>query len=378
MEINSGSKTKVIAFYLPQYHTIPENDAAWGEGFTEWTNVKKAEPVFRWQYQPKEPLTDNYYSLLDENTQIWQSDLAQEYGVSGFCYYHYWFKDGKKLLEKPAENMLANKKITIPFCFCWANENWTRNWDGGNKEIIVGQDYGDESEWEKHFLYLLPFFKDERYITYNNKPVFIIYKPELIPEVGRMTEYFRKRAVEEGFDGLEIMVQYPDYKNVQKSVGGGTFYDHYICFEPVYTAHFSLPNATLFQKLRWVNIKKKLNAIRYRKNKFGCLVFDYDGCWETILRRDNENGRLVRGAFTDWDNTARKRSGTLYIGASPKKFSKYFKKLVEKVRGEIGMNAIFINAWNEWGEGAYLEPDKKHGYGYLKGIADAVNSKTSD
>lgn len=375
MEINSGDKTKVIAFYLPQYHAIPENDAAWGEGFTEWTNVKKAEKAFNWHYQPKEPLNDNYYSLLDENTQIWQSELAQKYGVFGFCYYHYWFKNGKKLLEKPAENMLENKKITMPFCFCWANENWSKNWDGGNKEVIVEQDYGDESEWEEHFLYLLPFFKDERYITYDNKPVFIIYKPELIPEVEKMAEYFRKRAVEEGFDGLEIMVQFPEYKNVQKE---DKFYDRYICFEPAYTSYFSLPTRKLVIRRVFGKIKRKLQSILYKNNKFGCILVNYDDCWRTILKRDNENGNLVRGAFTGWDNTARKRSGFLYVGSNPKKFKKYFKKLVDKVRCENGMNAVFINAWNEWGEGAYLEPDKKHGYGYLEGIANAVNKKTPD
>lgn len=142
-EINDGTKKiKVIAFYLPQYHTIPENDKAWGKGFTEWVNVKKAKPYFKGHYQPRIPLNNNYYNLLNPDAQIWQSNLAAKYNVFGFCYYHYWFKNGKMLLEQPAENMLKNEEIKQPFCFCWANENWTKAWTGGEDDVIVEQDYG--------------------------------------------------------------------------------------------------------------------------------------------------------------------------------------------------------------------------------------------
>ena len=196
-EINSNDDTKIIAFYLPQYHAIPENDQWWGKGFTEWTNVKKAKPLFEGHDQPRIPLNHNYYNLLDDNTKIWQANLAKKYGVYGFCYYHYWFKGGKKLLEKPAEQMLSNKSIDLPFCFCWANENWTRNWDGGNREIMVEQDYGNKDDWECHFQYLLQFFKDKRYITVDGKPLFIIYKPDLIIDIYEMVKYFRQSIVEE-------------------------------------------------------------------------------------------------------------------------------------------------------------------------------------
>ena len=135
-EINESQEVKTIAFYLPQFHAIPENDEAWGNGFTEWTNTRKAKPLFLGHYQPKVPLNENYYNLLDEQAQIWQAEIAKNYNVFGFCYYHYWFSNGKKLLEKPAENMFKNQHISIPFCFCWANENWTKNWDGGNQKLI--------------------------------------------------------------------------------------------------------------------------------------------------------------------------------------------------------------------------------------------------
>ena len=159
---------KIIAFYLPQFHNIPENDEWWGDGFTEWVNVKKAKPLFDGHVQPKEPLNDNYYNLLDDNIKIWQAKIAKEYGVYGFCYYHYWF-NGKLLLEKPMEQMLNNKKIDIPFCISWANEPWTKAWVN-EKKVLIPQSYGGVNEWKEHFDYLLPFFKDERYIKVHNKP----------------------------------------------------------------------------------------------------------------------------------------------------------------------------------------------------------------
>ena len=159
---------KIFAFYLPQYHTIPENNTWWGEGFTEWTNVKKAKPLYYQHNQPRIPLNNNYYDLSNDNTLIWQSKLLKEYKIDGLCFYHYWFKN-KKLLEKPAEKLLHNKKIDIPFFFSWANEPWTRSWDGLNKNILIDQDYGDRQDWINHFNYLKPFFKDLMWI-YDFRP----------------------------------------------------------------------------------------------------------------------------------------------------------------------------------------------------------------
>ena len=183
---------KVISMYLPQFHRTKENDEWWGEGFTEWTTVKSAEKFHQSQYQPRVPLNCNYYSLLEKSTMIWQADLMKQYGVDGQCFYHYWFKDGRQILEKPAQNLLQWKEIDIPFCFCWANESWARTWSRiGDKNpwanifereerngsgILLEQKYGEEEQWKRHFEYLLPFFKDERYIKIENRPVFLIYK----------------------------------------------------------------------------------------------------------------------------------------------------------------------------------------------------------
>lgn len=370
-EIKNGRELKAIAFYLPHFHEIPENDKAWGKGFTEWTNTKKAKPLFRGHYQPKTPFNENYYSLLNANTQIWQSELAEKYGVFGFCYYHYWFKNGKKLLEKPAENMIRDKRIKTPFCFSWANENWTKNWDGGNREIIVEQDYGSEKEWEAHFIYLLDFFKDERYITYDGKPVFIIYKPELIPNVKSMIEYLRRRAKEEGFPGLEIMIQFPAYafsENLDENL-----YDHYICFEPLYTGRELARKKKWSEKYSIENVCRKIKEIIRNKFKSGSHCFyDYDFYWRNILKRSNYKGKFLRGAFVDWDNTARNKSGIVFAGATPQKFGKYMHKLATTIKQSGEDNIVFINAWNEWAGGAYLEPDEKYGYAYLEEIKKVV------
>lgn len=375
-------EVKLIAFHLPQFHTFPENDKWWGKGFTEWTNVKKAEPQYEGHYQPKVPLNNNYYCLMDDETQVWQSDLAQKYGVWGFCYYHYWFKDGKKLLEKPLERMLHNREVTIPFCLCWANENWTKRWDGGNNEIIVEQDYGNEKDWESHFEYLLQFFKDERYITLNGKPVMLIYRPEEIPHVNKMLRYWNKRAKEYGLNGLCFMIQ------------NGTWFFHpsYEMGEFSYQIKFYPMFSTNLQKIGLDKLEKIRKVYRTMdKFKIACLIdklmdlrrkvkkqitteltkMDYDKLWETALASESRS-EFIEGAFVDWDNTARKKNGACCIGPTPEKFELYMQRLYKKVKDNNQQPLVFINAWNEWGEGAYLEPDEKYQYRYLEAINKAL------
>lgn len=373
-DINSDNRIKVIAFYLPQYHSIPENDKAWGKGFTEWTNVKKAEPLFEGHYQPKKPLNENYYNLLDTDVQRWQAETAKKYGVWGFCYYHYWFKDGKQLLEKPAENMLAYKSVDEPFCFCWANENWSKRWDGGNSEIIVEQDYGEESDWEKHFNYLLPFFKDERYITFDGKPVLLIYRAELIDNLKPMLEHFRKLSTEAGFPGLEIMFQHPSY--IYSDEYDEAIYDHYVDFEPAYTLAEETHSGnakSLVSVILGDKLTNKLAAVYRRNIVKGPVKKNYDEVWKKILNREYPNERFIPGCFTNWDNTPRTKAGLMFSDADPDKFRTYFSSLADKVEKTDGPKLIFVNAWNEWGEGAYLEPDEKYGYSCLEAIRDSVN-----
>lgn len=376
-ELNDSNEIKIIAFYLPQFHSIPENDKAYGEGFTEWSNTRKAKPIFEGEYQPRIPYKNNYYNLLDEGTMSAQAELAKKYHIYGFCYYHYWFKNGKKLLEKPIENMLNDKTIDIPFCLCWANENWTKKWDGGNNEIIAAQDYGNINDWDKHLRYLLPFFKDNRYITVDGMPLFILYRPELIPNVKKMVSYIRKSMIEFGFKGVKIAVQYPTYylEGENRKV-----FDYYIAFEPAFTRDFiEISNKN--------PLKRQLKSILYRLNGKVLIDFinnikkdreifvesqlrirDYDEDWKNIIDRVIDCPKLIPGAFTDWDNTPRNKCGIAYRGSTPEKFEFYLRKLIKKTKKDYKKNMIFINAWNEWAEGAYLEADQKYEYAYLEAV----------
>lgn len=372
-------KKKVIAFYLPQYHTIPENDTSYGKGFTEWTNVRKANPLFENHNQPRIPEKNNYYNLLDINVMIEQAELAKKYGIYGFCYYHYWFKNGKKLLEKPLEAMLKDKRVDIPFMLCWANENWTRKWDGGNNEIIVEQNYGDYEDLKKHIDYLCEFFRDERYIKMDGKPVFIIYKPEIIPNIRKVVGFIRKRVKENGFNGIVIMSQYPDYFFACKK---SDLIDYHIQFEPKFIQDYEIEKLNLKRrKLKHFMLSHNMNYLyqillqKYQKEKKKELVHrDYDNDWQEIIDYPVNDKRTVAGAFVDWDNTPRNKMGLVYDNATPEKFCYFFKELVTKVDKEYALDYIFINAWNEWAEGAYLEPDEKNHYKYLEAVKRVINN----
>ena len=368
----SVQEIKPIAFYLPQFHTIPENDKAHGLGFTEWVNVKKAYPLYEGHYQPRIPLDDNYYSLLEPETMIWQTNLAKSYGVYGFCYYHYWFKNGKKLLEKPIEMMLNNKEIDMPFCLCWANENWTKRWDGGNNEVIISQDYGDTKNIEKHVDYLSMFFKDDRYIKVDGAPLLIIYKPEIIPNLKRVIRLMRERAAFHGFRDLKIACQYPVYyyNNINLEL-----FDYYIQFEPFFSKGKQKTSSRIKGLLYMSGIElipKLAGKLKMKVKNQELSFFEYDEVWEKIINYPTHDKKLIAGAFVDWDNTARNKKGSIYKGANPEKFGKYMKILARKIREEYSTNYLFINAWNEWGEGCYLEPDERFNYEYLIQLQKAI------
>lgn len=374
-------KSKVIAFYLPQFHSIPENDKAHGKGFTEWTNTKKANPLFEGHRQPRTPMNENYYNLLDEGVMAQQIKLAKEYGVYGFCYYHYWFKNGKKLLEKPLENMLKDKSLDMPFCLCWANENWTRRWDGGNNEIIVEQDYGDLADLKNHVDYLCEFFRDERYIKIEGKPLLLIYKPELIPNLKLVVKTIREQAKINGFSDINISIQFPRYYIDGANLG---LFDNYIQFQPKFIQ--DAQDADSKNPLRRF-IKKLMITVDPDKTLMGKLKKSggntapslkhrsYDSDWSSIISYKVKDKRLIAGAFVDWDNTARNKNGLVYDGADPQKFGKYMKALVKKVEAEYSTPYIFINAWNEWAEGTYLEPDSDYEYGYLEALSEALKGE---
>ncbi|MBO5479074.1 MAG: glycoside hydrolase family 99-like domain-containing protein [Clostridia bacterium] len=355
--------TKIIAFYLPQYHEIKENNEWWGEGFTEWTNVKNAKALYRDHYQPKKPYKDNYYCLLENETQKWQSDLARKYGIYGFCYYHYWF-NGKMLLEKPMENMLNNPDINIKFCISWANEPWTKTWTGKDKEVLMPQKYGGIEEWEEHIKYLIPFFKDSRYILKDNKPVFLLYRAENIVNCGEMIEYWERRLKEQGFSGIYVIETLTGWQKKEKI-------DNSSAVVPMEPMHCFARDLSLLERI-WHSLIKKLKLQRFHIYNF----YSYDIIWEKIIKKNIETKKDVYyGAFMNWDNTARKGENAIVIkGFSLEKFKKYFDLIYKRSLVE-NKDFLFFNAWNEWSEGTYLEPDDKYQFEYLKIISEVKKNK---
>lgn len=369
---------KIIAFYLPQFHNIPENDEWWGDGFTEWVNVKKSQPLYEGHYQPRVPLGNNYYNLLDDNVKKWQVNLAKKYGIYGFCYYHYWFS-GHMLLEKPMVQMLENKEIDLPFCVCWANEPWTKAWVGDAKKVLIPQNYGREKEWKEHFDYLLPFFKDERYIMVDGRPLFVLYRPEIVGCLNEMLDYWNKLAKEEGFKkGFCFAYQNIDF-DLQKDKDDSRF-DMNIEFEPLYAYRDMYANQHKYLKAirrnisNWVGKHFGIDLLHYGENFFNKnKPLSYDKAWEAILKRKPESKKNVPGAFVGFDNSPRRGSqAKIYDGATPEKFEKYMIQQVKRARNIYNSDFLFVTAWNEWAECGYLEPDEKYQYGYLEAIKNAL------
>lgn len=370
---------KVIAFYLPQYHTIPENDKWWGKGFTEWTNVKKGKPMFPDHYQPREPLDDNYYCLLDEENQTfhWQIDLAKKYGVYGFCMYHYWF-NGHLLLEKPMENWLNDTTLDFPFCICWANECWTNGWVSSENRVLIDHDFSDEEDWKKHFYYLLPFFKDKRYIQVDGKPLVGLYVPD---NMGKFLEPFlacwRKLAKENGLPGLTFFFQ--SVKSFMAQGFPKELFEYGIEFQPGFARmrpglHQKTLSEIALEKAVVVSqfIQKHFHIYLHRHHKKVQLL-SYDEMWKNVLNDGPYGEKMMPGAFVDWDNTCRKGvAGSCFVGATPEKFKNYMVRLIEKTKKVYKKDYIFLFAWNEWGESGYMEPDKRFGYGYLQALKDAL------
>ncbi|MCH6267008.1 glycoside hydrolase family 99-like domain-containing protein [Neobacillus citreus] len=363
---------KIISFYLPQFHQIPENDEWWGEGFTEWTNMRNSKPLFEVHNQPKVPLNDNYYDLTNPETRKWQAEIAKKYNIFGFCYYHYWFR-GKRLLEKPFDEVLKSKEPDFPFCLAWANEPWTRSWDGKNKEVLMPQNYGGRKDWEEHFNYLIQAFLDQRYIKIDNKPVFLIYRPSSIKDCNEMLEFWNMLARDNGLEGIYFIEMLTAFDNTPVS----QHFKAKVEFEPMYTlGHHMDRYFNLFKKFR--NLVRKTSYLFNFEHERLLNVVDYDRVWDKILKRtrtvSDGASQTFYGAFVDWDNSPRKgREGLIMKGSSPEKFKTYLTEQIKTAK-ENNVEFIFINAWNEWAEGTYLEPDKKDGYKYLEAVKKALES----
>jgi hypothetical protein len=353
---------KPVAIYLPQFHPIPENNSAWGEGFTEWTNVKKAKPLFINHYQPHEPHeTIGYYDLNDPEVLLHQADMAKEHGIYGFAFYHYWF-NGKRLLEKPLDNMLKTGKPDFPFCYIWANENWTKRWDGLDSEIIIKQDYSHEDDLN-HIRFLCQnVFCDKRYIKINDKPVFAVYRTELFPDIITTSKIWRDEAKRYGFKDLYLI-------RVENFVAD---------INPIEIGFdAAMEYAPDWRKL---GISKKVIS-----NSTDCIVIDYTSTVLRMLSKNDSKYVRYRCVFPGLDNTPRKKKGVVtFTDNSPEVFRQFVYRTAEytKERFDKENQFLFINAWNEWGEGCHIEPDNKNGKSFLEGIKAALidhnKTNTSD
>ena len=352
---------KVLAINLPAYHQIPENDKWWGEGFTEWDNVKNGKPLFSGHYQPIKPLHNNYYNLTNLNDLKKQRTLAKKYGIYGFIYYHYWFGEGRQLFEKPLEMIKDQIQDDFPYCLCWANETWKTTWHGLEPKTLIEQKYPGFEDWKSHYNYLREYFKDSRYIKIDNKPILFIYKPNEIPKYDQMIECLNEWAISDGFDGVYII----EYISAKNKMLHSSKSDAVFEFEPLYTTFFDISKINLFKRF----LCKKFKMTDYQP---------FDKLWKYINKRTRtyKGKTIFKGCFSGWDNSARKGKESMVVkGKTPEKFEKYFREFVTRNRKDASTEFCVINAWNEWSEGAYLEPDSRDKYKYLEIIKEIITNE---
>lgn len=343
-------QSTLIAFYLPQYHRVKENSEWWGAGFTEWYNVVRATPNYLGHYQPRLPRDLGFYDISNIEIMREQSEMARLYGIGGFCFYYYWFS-GRRILEKPIDNFFRSD-IDMPYCLCWANENWTRTWDGDNQSVLLRQEYRDEDP-EAFIAELIPHFRDRRYIRVNDKPMLLVYRIKSVPNISRVLEIWRRTVQEAGLSGLYVVAV--DFYDIASPEESGA--DALVEFPP---HKFNGPQAVPDIMPEIIN------------KDFSGGIIDYGKIIAQSINRPRPDFTLYRGVMPDWDNTARRQNTpTMVYGSTPELFREwlvYVRAYTRRVFDRPGSAFIFINAWNEWGEGCYLEPDQKNGFRYLEAV----------
>ena len=358
---------EIYALYLPQFHETKENNEWWGEGYTEWNAVRDAKSLFRDHIQPRVPLDNRYYDLSDKTgeTWKWQADLANKYGVTGFCIYHYWFKNCKKMLEVPMEILRSHPEINIKYFVCWANEPWKRTWYGNSGQILLEQEYGNEFEWTEHYKYLSLFFNDERYTKIDNRPVIAIYKTADIEKLHEMRSLWDSLAQADGFDGVYILGARTAFEQEKRR----NLVDGEYIFEPQYTMHYQYGLFELAKKCVYRYFHRLINRFTH-KTTLENMEDMRDLYRRLSLPKERISDDLYYGICPAWDNTPRKQyKGTVFRNSSPNLFKR---KLISLLLDAEASDLIMINAWNEWSEGAYLEPDTYNNYGYLEAIKEAI------
>lgn len=358
----NNKKARLIAFYLPQYHPIPENNEWWGPGFTEWTNTAKAKPLFEAHYQPHVPADLGFYDLRVAETRTAQADMAREYGIEAFCYYHYWF-GGKRLLERPFREVRESGEPDFPFCLCWANQTWTGIWHGEPKRVLMEQTYPGMDDHRRHFDYLLPAFLDKRYLRVEGKPVFVVYNPDELPDSPRVTELWRDLAVRAGLPGLFLMAVHesPDWD--PKKLG----------FDAVIISR--LPPRRVYMK-EWATWKNPLRKIKYWYADWKNLptIHQYQYAVENVITKPRIGIESYPCVIPNWDNTPRSGANGLVLnGSTPELFRSHLQKAIQRVIDlPIDRRFIFVKSWNEWAEGNHLEPDLRYGHQYLEVVREEL------
>jgi hypothetical protein len=344
---------RLIAFFLPQFHPIPENDAWWGKGFTEWTNVMRGRPLFPGHYQPRVPADLGFYDLRLAETREAQAELARAYGIHGFCYHHYWF-EGKMLLERPFNDVLTSGRPDLPFCLCWANEPWSRRWDGRPRDVLQIQTYSLDDD-RRHIEWLIPALGDSRAITIEGKPLFLVYQAKDLPDPRRTTDIWRSEVERAGLKGIYLIAVETGWDSGWDATAFG--FDAKVLFQPQFSMLRRVP-------------RSKFSVIG------GLEVYDYDVAWPVLANPEPVPYRRYGTVFPSWDNSPRRgMAGVAIHNATPASYEAWLRYTIAQTQREPPEHRIvFINAWNEWAEGCYLEPDVKHGRAFLEATARALRA----
>lgn len=379
-------KARVIAYYLPQFHPIPENDKYWGKGFTEWTNVAKAKPLFKGHYQPRIPADLGFYDLRLPEVREQQAQMAREAGIEGFCYWHYWFGNGKRLLQRPFNEVLQSGKPDFPFCLAWANHSWkTSTWENGGKDrMIVEQRYLGEEDYTMHFQEVLPAFRDKRYITIEGKPLFAIFDPYNFQDVSNFIKTWQRLAKENGLKGIYFIAMSNSTSTLQRNADGTLkrVAPNLQSSERVYNDllnlgfdginSFGKSRAEMLYMGKYARIAKKL--LHQYLPFLPTHRINYEKITQHFFAPEDSWQNVYPSIFPQWDRTPRAgNSEGVYVNATPTTFKKHIQNALNVIKNkDMEHRILFLRAWNEWGEGNYVEPDLKYGHAFLDAIKEAI------
>ena len=365
------STVRAIAFYLPQFHPIPENDEWWGKGFTEWINVVRSKPLFPGHCQPDLPADLGFYDLRVPETRAAQAELAATYGLHGFCYYHYWF-NGRRILERPVDEVWKSGQPNFPFCLCWANENWTRRWDGLDAHLLLEQRYSTSDDLA-HIRSLLPLFLDTRYIRVADRPLFLVYRASQLPQPQKTTDLWRREAERAGLKGL-FLVRVESFRD-ERGDPSNMGFDSALEFEPRW---FELVKSRILRRKWWHRRKLGTSEPAFLDN----CVCDYRDVVTRALAEPLPAYPRIPAVCPGWDNSPRRKHGAhILINSTPEIYEGWLREVANRLRpvarsqgnSVLAANSmVFINAWNEWGEGTHLEPCQRWGHGYLEATRRAL------